>query len=61
MYKVCRNCKKHKQIDLFVKNLASFDLTDPVQFKQACHYTNLQPLWAEDHILKSSKERRIIS
>lgn len=35
--------------------LSSFDLTDPEQFKQACHYTNLQPLWAEDNFKKSNK------
>lgn len=35
--------------------LASFDLTDPVQCRQACHYTNLQPLWAEDNLRKGSK------
>lgn len=33
--------------------LAKFDLTDPEQFKVACHYTNLQPLWAYDNIIKS--------
>jgi hypothetical protein len=33
--------------------LAAFDLEDPVQFKEACHYTNLQPLWAVDNIKKS--------
>jgi len=35
--------------------LSSFDLTDPEQFKKACHYTNLQPLWAADNIRKSNK------
>ena len=38
-----------------VKPLASFDLTDREQFKEACHYTNLQPLWAEDNLSKGSK------
>lgn len=38
-----------------IKPLASFDLTNPEQFKQACHYTNLQPLWAIDNIIKSDK------
>lgn len=32
--------------------LAKFDLTDQQQFLKACHYTNLQPLWAEDNIKK---------
>jgi len=35
--------------------LASFDLTDREQFLKACHYTNLQPLWAEDNLKKGSK------
>jgi hypothetical protein len=34
--------------------LASFDLTDPAQFKQAAHYTNLQPLWAGDNMAKGA-------
>lgn len=35
-----------------IKGLASFDLTDPVQFSEACHYSNLQPLWAKDNLSK---------
>lgn len=35
--------------------LSSFDLTDREQFKKACHYTNLQPLWAEENLKKSNK------
>ena len=31
---------------------ASFDLTDSEQQKQCFHYTNLQPLWAEDNLKK---------
>jgi hypothetical protein len=38
------------------KPLSSFDLTDPEQFRQAVHYTNLQPLWAIENILKGNKE-----
>jgi hypothetical protein len=38
-----------------IKPLASFDLTDKKQFLEACHYTNLQPLWATDNIIKSDK------
>jgi hypothetical protein len=35
-----------------IKPLASFDLTDLDQLKSACHYTNLQPLWAIDNLSK---------
>jgi hypothetical protein len=35
--------------------LAKFDLTDPNQIKLACHYTNLQPLWAKDNLQKGKK------
>ena len=35
--------------------LDAFDLTDIEQVKKACHYTNLQPLWAEDNWKKRNK------
>lgn len=38
------------------KPLASFDLTDREQFLEACHYTNLQPLWAIENLSKGSKQ-----
>jgi hypothetical protein len=38
--------------------LAAFDLTDPVELKQACHYTNLQPLFARDNHRKGSTNAR---
>jgi hypothetical protein len=34
---------------------ASFDLTDPIQQQKCFHYTNLQPLWAEDNYRKKDK------
>ena len=40
-----------------VRPCASFDLTDPEQQKQCFHWTNLQPLWAEDNLKKSHKWR----
>lgn len=33
---------------------ATFDLTKPEEQKKCFHYTNLQPLWGEDNIKKSS-------
>ena len=35
--------------------LSSFDLTDISHLQQACHHTNLQPLWARENIIKSNK------
>jgi len=34
---------------------AYFDLTDPEQQKMCFHYTNLQPLWAEENLKKGAK------
>jgi len=38
-----------------IRPLASFDLTDSAQQRQACHWTNLQPLWASDNLRKGDK------
>ncbi|MDZ4252687.1 MAG: hypothetical protein U1A72_08975 [Sulfuritalea sp.] len=37
------------------KPLKAFDLTDIEQARVACHFTNYQPLWAEDNIRKHCK------
>lgn len=37
-----------------IRPCSSFDLSDPEQQKQCFHFTNLQPLWAEDNLSKGS-------
>lgn len=40
-----------------IKPLYKFDLSNAIEFKEACHYTNLQPLWHEDHLNKTAKDK----
>lgn len=37
-----------------IRPCASFDLSDPEQYKQCFHYSNAQPLWEKDNIIKNS-------
>lgn len=39
-----------------IKPCAKFDLTDPEQQKKCFHYTNLQPLFAEENFKKGARE-----
>jgi hypothetical protein len=38
-----------------IRPLVSFDLSDNNQLKEACNFTNLQPMWAEENWSKGSK------
>lgn len=38
-----------------IKPLSSFDLTNRSQYLEACHYTNYQPLWAEENRAKRTR------
>ena len=38
-----------------IKPCVAFDLTDPDQQRECFHYTNLQPLWAEDNLQKAGR------
>jgi hypothetical protein len=38
-----------------IKPLALFNLQDRSHFLEACHYSNLQPLWAKDNLSKGSR------
>jgi len=37
-----------------IKPLASFDLANSDQLKEACHFSNLQPLWAKENLSKGA-------
>ena len=46
------------QID-HIDSLCKFDLTDREQFLKACSYINLQPLWYEDHLIKTVDDIKV--
>lgn len=40
-----------------IEPLKDFDLTNNEELKNACYYTNLQPIWETDHYEKTSQEQ----
>ena len=38
-----------------IRPLSKFNCTDPKELKKACHYSNLQPLWADENLKKKDK------
>jgi hypothetical protein len=38
-----------------IKPVSKFNLDDPDEFLDCCHYTNLQPLLAKDNLEKNNK------
>jgi len=38
-----------------IKPVSKFDLTKPGELEKCFHYSNLQPMWARDNIIKSNK------
>lgn len=48
--------KKHWNVD-HIKACCHFDLTDPAQQAVCFHYSNMQPLWAVDNLIKGICEK----
>jgi len=43
-----------------IKPLSSFNLTKAEELKKACHFSNLQPLWAKDNLKKGNKIQEVV-
>ena len=43
-----------------IKPCSSFDLSKPEEQKKCFHFTNLQPLWARDNLVKGVSNTMII-
>lgn len=37
------------------KPISAFDLSDPSEIAAACHFTNIQPMWAAENISKGDR------
>lgn len=44
-----------------IKPLSAFDLTDPAQVAEACHFSNLQPLHWQENLAKGGVKTRRVS
>lgn len=44
-----------------IKPLSAFDLTDPAQVAEACHFTNLRPLHWRENLVKGGVKSRLSS
>jgi hypothetical protein len=42
-----------------IKPLSSFNLSDKEELLKACHYSNLQPLWAKENLSKGKNHHEI--
>ncbi len=43
-----------------IKPCSSFDLTDPEQQRACFHYSNLQPLWCDEHMEKRKSDFKVV-
>lgn len=51
---------KNKEIEIdHILPCCQFNLLDENEQKKCFHYTNLQPIWKKDHIIKSKEDRKL--